>query len=128
MKGSATIELTDVKTGKKEVIQHKNIVTNAINDILSLNPFYVVNYDIPRFFPLATMLYGGIRLYGEALESDATKYLQGKQPVAYASNNVNNTKDTARGSLNLTESGATATIFGVSNLTITRKQVIQMPL
>ena len=37
LKGKSVIELTDVHTGKKEVYEDTNLVTNAISDILNSN-------------------------------------------------------------------------------------------
>ena len=37
LKGKSVIELTDVHTGKKEVYEDTNLVTNAIADILNTN-------------------------------------------------------------------------------------------
>ena len=49
---------------------------------------------------------GGILLFSKALEEDTGHIyeLSDNLPVAYASNDVNSTANTARGSLNLTES------------------------
>lgn len=38
LKGKSVIELTDVKTKKKEVYEDENLITNAVSDILRLNP------------------------------------------------------------------------------------------
>lgn len=38
LKGTTRIELTNVKTGEKEVIEKDNLVTNAVASILG-NPF-----------------------------------------------------------------------------------------
>lgn len=37
LKGKSVIELTDVHTGKKEVYEDTNLVTEAISDILNSN-------------------------------------------------------------------------------------------
>ena len=38
MKGKTIIELTDVKTKKKEVLKDDNLVTDVLEKILTLNP------------------------------------------------------------------------------------------
>jgi hypothetical protein len=50
LKGNMVIELVDGNTGEEERIEEGNMVTNAVNDILGLNPmgvFYAVagEYD-----------------------------------------------------------------------------------
>ena len=37
LKGKSVIELTDVNTGKKEVYENTNLVTDAVNAILNSN-------------------------------------------------------------------------------------------
>ena len=130
LKGTATIELTDVKTGKKEVVKHDNLVTNAINDLLTLNPFgfrffgyknslYNVtstdNYHYveagksfyTRLLPVCPNAVGGILLYEDVLEENPDKYYAPMENplVGYSSNDVNTTTDERRGSMNQTESG-----------------------
>lgn len=128
LKGTTRIELTNVKTGEKEVIEKDNLVTNAVNDILTLNPygarfrdyqtyFHPNNetnstlgtskYFRQQFLPLCPNLFGGILLYENALEEDATKYFADMDNllVGYSSNVVNQGEDTKRGSMNQTESG-----------------------
>ena len=48
LKGNMVIELVDGNTGEEERIEEGNMVTNAVNDILGLNPmgiFYAVTLD-----------------------------------------------------------------------------------
>lgn len=119
LKGTATIELTDVRTGRKEVIKHDNLVTNAVSDILGMNPFGVKfmsftpsdgnltgafgSYALPVYINLL----GGILLYERSLKADpAAIYAGADNPlIGYSSNDVNPTADKRRGSLNLNESG-----------------------
>lgn len=113
-KGKSVIELTDVKTNKKEVYQDENLVTNAVKDLLSLNPsglMYPVrddNYCIlsDEIFPIANKCYGGILLFEERLEEDVNNYFSNSSNTitGYASNNVNPTDEKLRGSANLVES------------------------
>jgi len=117
LKGTAVIELTDVNTSEMETYVEENMVTNAVNNILGLNPmgiFYVeASYNTgliwtDNLLPVCPNMIGGLLLFSKALEEDADNlYVQSDNlPVAYASNDVNATANTARGSMNLTESKA----------------------
>jgi len=118
LKGTMVMELTDVNTSEVEVITEENMVTNAVNNILGLNPmgiFYAATeeYDASvlwngNLLPICPNMVGGILLFSKVLEENAENiYVQSDNlPVAYASNNVNSTANMARGSLNLTESKA----------------------
>ena len=117
LKGTAVIELTDVNTNEVETYVEENMVTNAVNNILGLNPMAVFyceeEYNTglvwkDNLLPICPNMIGGILLFPKALEENADNiYVQSDNlPVAYASNNVNSTANTARGSLNLTESKA----------------------
>lgn len=116
--GNMVIELTDENTGVVETIEEENMVTNAVNHILGLNPmgiFYAVagQYDThllwnSELLPICPKMIGGILLYSDPLTEDADNIYAptNKLPVAYASNDVNATANVARGSMNLTESKA----------------------
>lgn len=118
IRGTMVLELTDENTGEVERMEETNMVTNAVNHILGLNPlgiFYAASgeYDSHLIWnsyllPICPNMIGGILLFSSALEEDAENIYvgSGNLPVAYASNDVNATADTARGSLNLTESKA----------------------
>lgn len=118
LKGTMVIEMTDENTGEIETITEENMVTNAVNHILGLNPmgvFYATSdqYDShvqwnDVLLPICPNMIGGILLYPSALMEDADNIYpsSGGLPIAYASNDVNATEDTARGSMNLTESRA----------------------
>ncbi len=118
LKGTMVMELTDINTSEVETITEENMITNAVNHILGLNPmgiFYKASgeYDDmviwnSGLLPICPNMIGGILLFSKALEENTDNiYVQSDNlPVAYASNNVNSTANTARGSLNLTESKA----------------------
>ena len=55
-----------------------------------------------NLFPICPNMIGGILLFPKVLEENADNIytLSDNLPVAYASNNVNSTANTARGSLN----------------------------
>ena len=111
LKGTTRIELTDVKTGEVEVIEKHNLVTNAIPDLLQLNPdgyLFDGSYNLSSdLLPICPNAIGGILLYGEPLEEDPTKYYapESNPLIGYSSNNVNESTDPMRGSMNQTESG-----------------------
>lgn len=115
LNGTMVMELTDVNTSEVETVTEENMITNAVNNILGLNPmgiFYTSENlagGTPwngNLLPICPHMIGGILLFSKVLEEDADNlYVQSDNlPVAYASNNVNSTANTARGSLNLTES------------------------
>lgn len=119
MKGETIIELTDVNTGEVEVIREENMVTNVLADFLSTNiegmmyKIYEQYYDTltglrNTMFPICPNAIGGILLFSENLEENADNYYapSNNQCIGYASNDVNNTSNTMRGSLNLNESGS----------------------
>ena len=115
LKGTMVLELTDGATGEVETVTEENMVTEAVNDILGMNPMGVF-YSEERLadvlswndvlLPVCPNMVGGILLFSKALEEDAGHIyeLSDNLPVAYASNNVNTTANAARGSLNQTES------------------------
>ena len=118
LKGVMTIELTDETTGAVETVTEENMITESVNNILGLNPmgiFYAATgqYDTAlvwndSLLPICPNMIGGILLFSKALTEDAANIyeMSDNLPVAYASNDVNSTSNTARGSLNLTESMA----------------------
>ncbi len=117
LKGTMVIELTDVHTSEVETYVEENMVTNAVNNILGLNPMAIFYTEeeystglvwTDNLLPICPNMIGGILLFPKALEENVDNiYVQSDNlPVAYASNNVNSTANTARGSLNLTESKA----------------------
>ncbi len=114
LKGKSVIELTDVNTGKKEVYEDTNLVTDAVNAILNSNILGML-YDNTSFdgqsgekwmLPIVNKLTGGILLYQEPLEERVDNlYAPFSNPlIGYASSDANNTTDVRRGSRNLTES------------------------
>lgn len=115
LKGTMVMELTDVNTLEVETITEENMVTNAVNDILGFNPMGVFYCEAEystglvwtgNLLPICPNMIGGILLFSKTLEENADNIFvkSDNLPVAYASNNVNSTANTARGSLNLTES------------------------
>ena len=117
LKGTMVMELTDAQTGEVETVTEENMITNAVNNILGMNPMGVFYSEENladvlawngTMLPICPNMVGGILLFSRTLEEDADiMYADSDNlPVAYASNNVNSTANMARGSLNLTESKA----------------------
>lgn len=115
LKGTMVMELTDVNTQAVETITEENMITNAVNHILGINPMGVFYTEVEystgmvwqgNMIPICPNMIGGILLFSKALEENADNIYPASDnlPVAYASNDVNSTANTARGSLNLTES------------------------
>lgn len=115
LKGTMVMELTDVNTQAVETITEENMITNAVNHILGINPMGVFYTEVEystglvwqgNLLPICPNMIGGILLFSKALEENADNIypVSDNLPVAYASNDVNSTANTARGSLNLTES------------------------
>ena len=114
LKGKSVIELTDMRTNRKEIYEDENLITNAVPDLLRLNPsglMYPVGEELitkfhEEIFPIANKCYGGILLFEDKLEEDPNKIFapSDNQIIGYASNDVNETGSTKRGSANLTES------------------------
>lgn len=116
LKGTTRIELTNVKTGEREVIEKDNLVTNAVADVLQMNPFGFMGSQnaimdggmfASNIFPICPNLFGGMLLYEDALKEDPNEYYApySNKLIGYSSNNVNSQTDPKRGSMNLNESG-----------------------
>ena len=114
LKGKSVIELTDVRTNRKKIYEDENLITNAVPDLLRLNPMglmypmgdsRITQYE-KELFPIATKCYGGILLFEDKLEEDPNKIFapSDNQIIGYASNDVNSTDAPRRGSANLNES------------------------
>lgn len=112
LKGTATIELTNVKTGEKEVYTEENMVTNALRDLLTDDPLALANCCTgcsTQMAPITSNALSGILLFENALEEDPDKYIPPNNNVivGYANTAVNTTADPKRGSGNQTEQGFT---------------------
>ena len=115
LKGRMVMELTDVNTQEVETITEENMVTDAVNNILGINPmgayFSETEYDtgvvwVGNLLPICPNMIGGILMFSKPLEEKADNIYPASDnlPVAYAANDVNSTTNLARGSLNKTES------------------------
>jgi hypothetical protein len=99
LKGHTTIELTDAKTGKKEIHEDDNMFTNALSDILNNPLIYPINYDIQNGYEYYL---GGIELFENALDT-ANYYPVGNTQIGYAIKGEQSTND-VKGTYNSNES------------------------
>jgi len=109
LKGHTKIELTDVNTGEKTVVEEDNLVTNAVQYLLAF--MNKINRNPSNeIFPIATNALGGLMLFNRTLAEDANNmaFPGDAVLVGYADRN-SNSDDTMRGSLNSIESYATDT-------------------
>jgi len=112
LKGHTKIELTDVNTGKKEVYEDDNLVTNALSSLLNSNYFGFESTDVNTNktwmtrYPIIGNALGGVLLYQDSIEENKDTYFaENNTCIGYANQVVNDTEDVKRGSPNLTESG-----------------------
>ena len=101
--GNTKIELTNVRTGKKEVYEKHNMLTNYLSNLLSINPWGTVKSDC--LMPLVGRVLGGVALFPERKVEDINNNILFNDFTAYAQINANGTTDTRRGNFNFTESG-----------------------
>ena len=95
--GHLQIELTNVKTGEKEVIEAKNIVTNAVHDLLETNPFGLGEFsaqnakDKKYWLLPACNLFGSIILFGNQQDEvvENIHFDPKNPPLAWAGNKAN---------------------------------------
>lgn len=106
MKGSAEIILTDVETGEVTRYHEDNLVTNAVQDLIRLNPAGLNYSGIPWGLPICPNAIGGVLLFPEEIEEDPDKYYAPTDliPLGYASNSADTSSDPKRGSYNPNES------------------------
>ena len=72
LKGHVKVTLHNCRTGKTEVQEGDNIVTNAIRDIFALNYLGGISYS--KLLPLYQTWFGGILCYDTAHTIDADNY------------------------------------------------------
>ena len=108
LKGTTRIELTDVRTGAREVYEKHNIVTNALRDIFKpLGLCNRPNRYFNDFVPYYATLLGGVLCFDTELEENPDNYYPPANAalVGCASYGTqNNTTNTFRGGFNQTES------------------------
>ena len=109
IKGKATIELFDAKTGElQQRTEDHNLVTNALKYVMNICAAEGADLD-DQIFPIARVALGGILLFDDTLEESVDNVYMptgNVHLVGYADRSVN-TSDKHRGSYNSVESGKT---------------------
>lgn len=111
MKGKTIIELTDVKTKKKEVLKDGNLVTDVLEKILTLNPNgLLTNINKDTFYPVVEKIVGGILLFKDKITEDKnTSFVStSNECIGYAGQVEGVQENSLQGSFNKQESKATS--------------------
>lgn len=111
MKGKTIIELTDVKTKKKEVLKDGNLVTDVLEKILTLNPNgLLTNINKDTFYPIVEKIVGGILLFKDKITEDKnTSFVTtSNECIGYAGQVEGVQENSLQGSFNKQESKATS--------------------
>ena len=111
MKGKAIIELTDVKTKKKEVLKDDNLVTDVLEKILTLNPNgLLTNINKDTFYPIVEKIVGGILLFKDKITEDKnTSFVStSNECIGYAGQVEGVQENPLQGSFNKQESKVTS--------------------
>ena len=111
MKGKTIIELTDVKTKKKEVLKDDNLVTDVLEKILTLNPNgLLTNINKDTFYPIVEKIVGGILLFKDKITEDKnTSFVStSNECIGYAGQVEVVQENPLQGSFNKQESKATS--------------------
>ena len=111
MKGKTIIELTDVKTKKKEVLKDDNLVTDVFEKILTLNPNgLLTNINKDTFYPIVEKIVGGILLFKDKITEDKnTSFVTtSNECIGYAGQVEGVQENPLQGSFNKQESKATS--------------------
>lgn len=109
LKGHTKIELTNVHTGEKEVVEKHNLITSHLSIFANLYRRFTGDYTMrTKIGPLYDNAMGGIILLSEPVEENISNYALNISSMdiltGYASNDANASSDKKRGSKNLTES------------------------
>lgn len=111
MKGKTIIELTDIKTKKKEVLKDDNLVTDVLEKILTLNPNgLLTNINKDTFYPIVEKIVGGILLFKDKITEDKnTSFVStSNECIGYAGQVEGVQENPLQGSFNKQESKATS--------------------
>ena len=111
MKGKTIIELTDVKTKKKEVLKDDNLVTDVLEKILTLNPNgLLTNINKDTFYPIVEKIVGGILLFKDKITEDKnTSFVStSNECIGYAGQVEGLQENPLQGSFNKQESKVTS--------------------
>lgn len=120
LKGHTKIELTNVKTGERQVVEDDNLVTNALNMYFRQSP-NIADIMKPISNPLVDTYFGGLLLFQNTIEEKADNYNLplGNIMVGNATVNYSPSGEYPEfGNYNSEESA-----FSVNERTVTRKYV-----
>lgn len=111
LKGHAVIELTDVKTGKKEHYEHNNLITNGAQKLLDYFTAWFGGTTLNSvILPIEQKLMCGIYLFDGTLTENVNNILlpdvASTKITGYAGNATSDGNDNKRGDFNISESGA----------------------
>lgn len=111
IKGKTVIELTDVNTGEKNKIEDNNMITNAVNTIMSANNLFPgAANGILALRPVYNNLFGGIYLFNSAVNENEVVIPAGAGITGYAARDYAYLGNwTQFGSYNSVESSVTDT-------------------
>ena len=108
LKGTTTIELTDIHTGEKQVITEKNMITNAIHNLFQPTFGHLSTESTLRgYIPAYASLLGGILLFDTPIGEDVNQiYAPAGATLTGCAryNTVNTSTGVILGSYNTTES------------------------
>ena len=110
LKGKTVIELTNQQTKEVEKIEDSNMVTDVLEQILTLNPCGMIcNSKKKEFFPIINKLLGGILLYENRIEEDKNIVFvpTTNNCIGYAGQTAGDLENVLQGSLNKQESKET---------------------
>lgn len=108
LEGRAKIELTNVRTGEKERVEEKNLVTNALSTIFGYN--YLGKYETSglygKLIPVYKKALGGILLFDGAISEDPNTIIPpgNVMCIGHAGNSPYSGQNNYRGGLNEYES------------------------
>lgn len=107
--GHTKIELKNEKTGELQVVEKDNMITKALNQISTLQPYFF-NYEQykNKIFPIYSKALGGLLLFSENLEENVDKFIlpnpQQNTIIGYSNLSQTVSSDTKKGVFNTTES------------------------
>jgi len=108
LKGTTTIELTDVHTGEKQVVTEHNMITNAMTKLFQPTFGHLTNEQTLRgYIPAYKTLLGGILLFDQPINEDADQIYAPAGPALTGCaryDTINTSTGLVLGSYNVTES------------------------
>lgn len=111
LKGTTTIELTDVKTGQVQTIVHDNMVTNAVADMCRASGLLSIPINAAAYRTYNTIaenMFGGLLLWEKSLDvSNVDDYYipANNTCIGYGCHLSNGTVNDMMGTLNESETG-----------------------